>query len=98
MKLLTEFIMKGEIVCLKLENVSSDICRNCLLYTWTASARRRTQRKVYGLLLAGHNCMAFRDMPKACRGEALAERYEITTFRFCKIAQDRYYIKVQWKC
>jgi hypothetical protein len=38
----------------------------------------RTVYEFNGFYFHGHTCMAFRDMPAACKGDTLAQRYEKT--------------------
>jgi G:T-mismatch repair DNA endonuclease (very short patch repair protein) len=45
-----------------------------------------------------HTCMPFRDMPIACGGGTLAERYENNLFRLARIARAGYNIEVKWEC
>jgi G:T-mismatch repair DNA endonuclease (very short patch repair protein) len=46
----------------------------------------------------GHTCQPFRDLPTACGGGTLAERYEKTMSRLERIAQAGYHIEVKWEC
>jgi hypothetical protein len=42
--------------------------------------------------------MPFRDMPIACGGGTLAERYDNTMARLERIARAGYNIEVKWEC
>jgi G:T-mismatch repair DNA endonuclease (very short patch repair protein) len=46
----------------------------------------------------GHTCQPLRDMPVACGGRTLVERYEQTISRLERITQAGYLVKVQWEC
>ena len=58
-------------------------------------------RAVYefnGCYYHGHTCQPFRELPIACGGGNLTERYEQTMSRLERISQAGYQIEVKWEC
>jgi len=58
----------------------------------------RTVFDFNGCYFHGHTCQPFRDLPVACGGGTLTERYEQTMSCLERIAQAGYQIEVKWEC
>jgi hypothetical protein len=58
----------------------------------------RTVNEFNGGYHHGHTCMPFRDLPIACGGDTLNERYEYTMIRLERITQAGHQVTVQWEC
>jgi len=56
----------------------------------------RTIFEFNGCYSHGHTCMLFRDLPIACGGGTIAERYEQTMSRLERIKRAGYGVGVQW--
>jgi G:T-mismatch repair DNA endonuclease (very short patch repair protein) len=62
------------------------------------SEEMRTVFEFNGFYFHEHTCQPFRDLPIACGGGTLTERYEQTMSRLERIAQAGYQIVIKWDC